>query len=57
MRKLRDEFKQKEERNLFLSDKVEKNRMADADMAAELQGLQAGEERRSSNASQTGDSS
>ena len=30
--------------------------MADADMAAELQGLQAGDERRSSNASQTGDS-
>ena len=48
--------KQKEERILFQSDKVEKNKMADADMAAELQGLQAGEERRGSNASQTGDS-
>ena len=54
--KQRDEVKQKEERILFLSDKVEKNKMADADMAAELQGLQAGEERRGSNASQTGDS-
>ena len=53
--KLRDEVKQKEERIIFLSDKVEQNKMADADMAAELQGLQAGEERRSSNASQTGD--
>ena len=41
--------------SFFLSDKVEKNRMTDADMAAELQGLQAAEERRSSNASQTGD--
>ena len=30
--------------------------MADADMAAELQVLQAGENRRGSNASQTGDS-
>ena len=45
MRKLREEDKQKEERILFLSDKVEKNRMAVADMAAELQGLQAGEEK------------
>ena len=35
VRKLRDEVKQKEERILFLSDKVEKNKMADADMAAE----------------------
>ena len=40
----------------FLSGKVEKNMMADADMAGELQGLHAGEERRRSNASQTGDS-
>ena len=29
--------------------------MADAEMEAELQGLQAGDERRGSNASQTGD--
>ena len=36
--------------------KVDKNRMADAEVEAELQGLQAGEERRGSNASQTGDS-
>ena len=56
VRKLRDEVKQKEERILFLPDKVEKNRIADADMAAELQVLQSGEERRGSNASQTGDS-
>ena len=55
MRKLRDDVKQKEERIFFLSDKVEKNKMADAEMAGELQGLQAGEERRGSNASQTGD--
>ena len=33
-----------------------KNKIADADMAAELQRLQAGEERRGNNASQTGDS-
>ena len=39
-----------------LSDKVEKNRTADADMAAELHGLQVGEERRNTNASQTGES-
>ena len=57
VRKLRDEVKQKEERVLFFCPhKVEKNQMADADMAAELQGLQAAEERRSSNASHTGDS-
>ena len=37
-----------------LSDKVDKHRMVDAEMTAELQGLQAGEERRGSNASQTG---
>ena len=34
VRKLRDKVKQKEERILFLSDEVEKNRMADADMAS-----------------------
>ena len=56
MRKLREDVKQKEEHILFLPDKVEKNRMADADTAAELQGSQAGEERGGSNASQTGDS-
>ena len=55
MRKLQEELNQKEERTLFLSNKVDKNKMADAEMAAELQGLQAGEERRGSNASQTGD--
>ena len=52
MRKQPDYVKQKEERIFFLSDKVAKNKMADAEMAAELQGLQAGEERRGSNASQ-----
>ena len=46
----------KEERFTLLSDNVDKNTMADAEMEAELQGLQAGEERRGSNASQTGDS-
>ena len=55
MRKLQEELKQKGERILFLSNKVDKNKMADAEMAAELQSLQAGEERRGSNASQTGD--
>ena len=37
------------------SDKVDKNRMADAEMEAELQGLQAGEYGRGSNASQAAD--
>ena len=37
-----------------MSNKVDKNKMADAEVAAELQSLQAGEERRGSNASQTG---
>ena len=56
MQKLLDDVNQKEERILFLSDRVEKKEMADVDMAAELQGLQAGEEEgRGSNASQTGD--
>ena len=53
MRKLQEE--QKEERVVFLSNKVDKNKMAAAEMAAELQSLQAEEERRGSNASQTGD--
>ena len=55
MRKVHEELKQKEERLLFLSNKVGKNKMQGAEMAAELQSLQAGEERRGSNASQTGD--
>ena len=55
MRKLQEELKQKEERILFQSNKVDKNKVADAEMAAELQSLQAGEERRDSNGSQTGD--
>ena len=53
--KLREDVKQKGERLFLLSDKVERNKMADAEMAAELQGLQAGEERRGSNASQAVD--
>ena len=52
MRKLREEIEWKEERFTLLSDKVDKNTMADAEMEAKLQGLQAGEERRGSNASQ-----
>ena len=55
MRKIREDIIQKEERMLLLSDKVAKNEMADAEMEAELQGLQAGEERRGSNASQAVD--
>ena len=55
MRKLQEELKQKEERILLLSNNVDQNKMADPEIAAELQSLQAGEERRSSNASQTGD--
>ena len=55
IRKLREDVKQKEERIFLLSDKVERNKKADAEMAAELQGLQAGEERRGSKASQAVD--
>ena len=55
MRKIRQETGRNEERVRQLSNKVDKNKMADAEMVAELQSLQAGEERRGSNASQTGD--
>ena len=55
MRKIREQNDRNEERSRQLSDKVDKNKMSDAEMAAELQRLQAGEERRGSNASQTGD--
>ena len=55
MRKIREENDRNEERFRQLSNNVDKNKMADAVMAAELQSLQAGEERRGSNASQTGD--
>ena len=51
MRKLQEELMQKKERIFLLSNGVEKNKMADAEMAAELQSLQAGEERRGCNAS------
>ena len=56
LRKIKEEIDWKEERFRLLSDKVEKHRMADAEMEAEFQELQAGEARRGSNASQTGDS-
>ena len=45
MRQIREEIVWKEERSTLLSDKVGKNTMTDAEMEAELQGLQAGEER------------
>ena len=47
-------LKHKEERHLLLSNKIHKNKMQDAEVVAELQRLQAGEERRGGNASQTG---
>ena len=55
MRNIREEIEWKEERFTLLADKVDKNKMADAETEAELQGLQAGEERRGSNASQAVD--
>ena len=55
MRKLQEEIRQMEERHLLLSNKIHKNKMQDAEVVAELQRLQAGEERRGGNASQTGD--
>ena len=48
MRKIREENDRKEER-------FRQNKMADAEMAADLQSLQAGEKRRGSNAPKTGD--
>ena len=50
MRKLQEVLKQREERVLFLSNKIDKNEMQDAEMAAELRSSQAGE-KRSKNAS------
>ena len=41
--------------SFFSFEKIDKNKMADAEISAERQSLQAGEERRGSNASQTGD--
>ena len=55
MRKIREDIILKEERILLLSDKVAKHEVAEAEMEAELQGLQRGEERRGSNASQAVD--
>ena len=54
MRKIREDTVRNEECFRQLSGKVDENNMADAEMAAELQGLQAGGERRGSDASQTG---
>ena len=51
MQKVREEIVRNEERFRLLSDEVDENRMAEAGMKAELQGLQAGEERRGSTAS------
>ena len=39
MRKLQEELKQKEERVLLLSNKIDKNKIQDAEMAAELRSL------------------
>ena len=55
MRKLIEEIEWKVWRFTQLSDKVDKNRMAVAETEAELQGVQAGEERRGSNPSQAVD--
>ena len=55
MRKIREEIDRNEERFRQLSDTVDKNKMADAEMAGELQGLQAGRARKGIGASQTGD--
>ena len=52
MRKVREEIIQREERFLLLSKNVESNRMATAELEEKLRGLQAGEERRGSDASQ-----
>ena len=49
------EIKRKEERVLELDAKVHKNQAAEAELDAELRALQAGEERRGSNASQSVD--
>ena len=54
MRNIREDIIQKEDM-LLLSDKFAKNEMTEAEMEAELQGLQAEEERRGSNASQAVD--
>ena len=47
-----EETYRNEERFWQLSDKVDKNQIVGAELAAELQGLQAGGERRGSNALQ-----
>ena len=54
MRKISEDTVRNEECFRQVSGKVDENNMADAEMAAELQGLQAGGERRGSDASQTG---
>ena len=52
MRKVREEINKREGRFHQLSRQVDSNRMATAELEAELRGLQAEEERRGSNASQ-----
>ena len=52
MRKLQEELEHKKERGLVPSNKIDRTKMQVAEMAAELQSLQAG---RGSNASLTGD--
>ena len=55
MRRIRKEIDRNEERFRQLSDKVDENKMVDAEMAAELQGFVGRRRKRGSNASQTGD--
>ena len=54
MRRVREDINLNEER-VRQPWKIDKNTIADAETAAELQGQQAGEETRGSNASRTGD--
>ena len=56
MQKIGEEIDRNKERFRQLSGKVDKNKLAaDAAMESELQGLEAGGNRRGSDASQTGD--
>ena len=55
MRKIKEDIDRNEKRFRQLSDRVDKYKMVDAEMAAKLQGLYAGGERRGSKASQVVD--
>ena len=46
MRKLQEEIRQKEEHHLFLSNKIDENKMPDEEMVAGLQRLQAGRKKK-----------